>query len=39
MALTIDMEPLVNYKISRDILILCLMFYLAVVVEYYFASL
>jgi hypothetical protein len=39
MPLTIDMEPLVDYEISRDILISCLMFHLVVVVEYHFASL
>jgi len=35
MSLTIDVEPLVDYEISRDMLISCLMFHLAVVVEYH----
>ena len=39
MSLTIGMEALVDYEISRDILISCLMFHLAVVVEYHVAGL
>lgn len=39
MSLAIDMEPLVDYEVSRDMLISCLVFHLAVVVEYHIASL
>jgi hypothetical protein len=39
MSLTIGMDALVDYEISRDMLVSCLMFHLAVVVEYHIASL
>jgi hypothetical protein len=40
MSLAIDMKkPLVDYEVSRDMLISCLIFHLAVVVEYHIASL